>query len=67
MHKTLLPRTSRKELLVTCLLCGQGNFTVRGLRGHRCPAKPSKPGIFSSDPLTKEEWQEAVNAARREQ
>jgi hypothetical protein len=57
----------KKELLVTCLLCGQENFTTRGLRQHWCPAKPPAPGHTKhSAPLTKAEWQEAVTAARRE-
>lgn len=54
-----------KDLLVTCLLCKQGGFTTRGLRAHWCPAKPPAPGHHKhSAPLTKEEWQTAVDAAK---
>lgn len=56
----------KKELLVKCLLCGQGGFTTRGLRGHWCPKKPAGPGHKRhSAPLTREEWQNAIMAAMR--
>jgi hypothetical protein len=57
----------RKELLVTCPLCGQENFTTRGLRQHWCPAKEPAPGHHKhSAPLTKAEWQAAVDEARKD-
>ena len=59
--------SQRKEILVTCLLCGRPNFTSRGLRAHWCPAKPAQKGFQKhSDPLTKAEWRAAVDAARKE-
>jgi len=51
-------------LLVNCPLCGRGRFTPRGLRAHWCPEKPAPPGNAKhSAPLTKEEWQRAVDQA----
>lgn len=62
-----MSKSTKKELLVICLLCGQGGFTTRGLRQHWCPAKTAAPGHHKhSAPLTKEEWQTAVEAARQE-
>jgi len=56
-----------KQLLVTCLLCGRANFTTCGLRAHWCPAKPAQRGYKRhSAPLTKAEWEAAVDAARKE-
>ena len=55
-----------KELLVTCPLCGQPNFTTRGLRQHWCPMKPPGRGHKKhSAPLTKSEWGAAVIGARK--
>jgi hypothetical protein len=48
-------------LLLNCPLCGRGRFTPRGLRAHWCSAKPA--GAKHSAPLTKEEWQSAVDRA----
>lgn len=56
-----------REVLVTCPLCGQKGFTPRGLRAHWCPAKPAPKGNKKhSAPLTREEWREAVEAAKKE-
>ena len=53
------------ELLVTCLLCGKGNFTPRGLRAHWCPSKRGKKAFQkNSAPLSREEWERCVNAAK---
>lgn len=56
-----------KQLLVTCLLCGRGGFSVQGIRQHWCPTKPPPKGNRKhSAPLTREECQAAIEAARKE-
>lgn len=56
-----------KEISVTCPFCKRGGFTARGLRAHWCPAKRPLPGYKRhSAPLTKIEWQAAVEKARKE-
>ena len=55
-----------KELLVTCPLCRIAKFTPRGLRAHWCPKKPAPEGNKKhSAPLSREEWQAAVEAAKK--
>ena len=49
------------ELILTCPLCAQPGFTIRGLRAHRCPGAS---GTQIKRPLTKAEWQAAINIAR---
>jgi hypothetical protein len=60
------------ELLVTCLLCGRGGFSARGLRAHWCPEKAGhafRDGrefrtSKKSAPLTKDEWDHALFIAK---
>lgn len=61
------------ELILTCPICAQPGFTIRGLRAHRCPGTnpPCAPcvgnptGTQIKRPLTKAEWQTAINIARQ--
>ena len=58
-----MTKDKTSELILACPKCGLPNFTARGLRGHRCEAN-QKDGIDL--PLTKEEWEAAVKAAKEQ-
>jgi hypothetical protein len=60
-------RGAEKELVLSCPLCGQPNFTARGLRAHQCPKKSTPGREKHTGALTREEWRAAVEAARQAQ
>ena len=53
------------ELLVQCPLCQQSGFTIRLLRAHYCKRKKAIYRRRGGAPLTKAEWQAAIDAARK--
>jgi hypothetical protein len=55
-----------ENVAVACPLCERSGFSMRGLRAHWCAMKPAPAGnIKHAAPLSKEEWQAAVDAARK--